>query len=114
MEKNLTDVKDEMKTEKNYYTKHFYASPPYPLPASDYTKSLISWDVSFDLNESIKGVFDMYGAFFEGKENITVVNTIGKAQAELTWNCTHAPSGIYFILVRHNGTTDCIPVLVAK
>jgi hypothetical protein len=59
-------------------------------------------------------VFDIYGTLVEGKENIKIINTIGKAQAELFWENITVPSGIYFILIRHNGVTDCIPVLVAK
>ncbi|MGC9079092.1 MAG: hypothetical protein ACP5I9_10120, partial [Candidatus Kapaibacteriota bacterium] len=44
---HLTKVEDEV--EKRYYTTKFWASEPYPLPASVRVKSRVAWDGSFDL-----------------------------------------------------------------
>ena len=112
IDKVFTSVEDA-NVEVKYYNKHFYASAPHPLPAKDYTKSRISWDMSFKLEDAIKGVYDVNGCNVEGKENIEIIH-LGKASAELRWYCTTAPAGIYFIVVQHNGYTDTIPVVVVK
>ena len=103
----------EIQAEKLYYTNHFYAGNPYPLPGRNLIKTLISYDMSFDLEESIMGIYDLSGEKVQGKENIKV-NHLNKASAEFIWNCSAVPSGIYFILVRHNGITDSIPIVVEK
>ncbi len=103
----------EIQAEKLYYTNHFYAGNPYPLPGRNLIKTLISYDMSFDLEESIMGVYDLSGEQVQNKENIEI-NWLNKASAEFIWNCSAVPSGIYFILVRHNGITDSIPIVVEK
>ncbi|MCX6152789.1 MAG: hypothetical protein NT007_01380 [Candidatus Kapabacteria bacterium] len=108
-----TDVKDEIKTDILYYNNHFYASAPYPLPSINSVTAKISYDMSFDLWEAISGVYDVNGELIEGKQNITLKNQ-SKAYAELVWNCTSVPNGNYFIVVNHNGISDCIPVIVGK
>ncbi len=103
----------EIQAEKLYYTNHFYAGNPYPLPGRNLIKTLISYDMSFDLEESILGVYDLSGEQVQNKEHIEI-NWLNKASAEFIWNCSAVPSGIYFILVRHNGITDSIPIVVEK
>ncbi|MGC8958146.1 MAG: hypothetical protein ACP5LT_10060, partial [Candidatus Kapaibacteriota bacterium] len=62
----------EKEVEKRYYTTKFWASEPYPLPASVRVKSRVAWDGSFDLREAIEGVYDSMGRKVEGKERIQV------------------------------------------
>jgi hypothetical protein len=112
MPKIETKVNEE-KVEIEYYNNHFYASAPFPLPAETVVKTKISWDMSFDLVDAVKGVYNIYGEKIENKENIQI-NIFGKASAELVWNCVNIPSGLYFILVYHNGISDCIPIIIGK
>ncbi|MCX6152875.1 MAG: hypothetical protein NT007_01810, partial [Candidatus Kapabacteria bacterium] len=108
-----SDVKEETKPEILYYTTHFYASAPYPLPSVNSVTAKISYDMSFDLWEAIDGIYDLNGEKLEGKQNIILKNQ-SKAYAELFWNCASVPNGNYFIVVNHNGISDCIPVIVGK
>jgi hypothetical protein len=112
MPKKETKVNEE-KVEIEYYNNHFYAGAPFPLPAETAVKTKISWDMSFDLVDAVKGVYNIYGEKIESKENIQI-NIFGKSSAELVWNCFNIPSGLYFILVHHNGISDCVPIIVGK
>ncbi len=102
---------EDSRIDVRYYTTHFYATQPYPLPARNIVKSKLYWDGSFDLHQAIEGVYDVMGNKIEGKGRITITE-LGKATAEMVWDCTGVPSGIYFIVVRHNGRADTIPVIV--
>lgn len=110
--KNATSVV-ENKLEVKYYNNHFYATPSFPLPAKLVAKSTVYWDKSFDLDKAIQGVYNIYGERIETKENIHL-NYLDASSAEIIWNCASVSSGVYFILVFHNGIIDCIPVLVEK
>ncbi len=81
------------------------------MPARSIVKSKIYWDGSFDLYQAIDGVYDVMGNKVEGKERITLKD-IGKATTELAWECSRIPAGVYFIVVRHNGRADTIPIIV--
>ncbi len=107
---SYSDVEDSH-LDVRYYTTHFYATEPYPLPARSIVKSKLYWDGSFDLRQAIDGVYDVMGNKVEGKERITLKD-IGKATAELVWECSGVPAGVYFIVIRHNGRADTIPVIV--
>lgn len=111
--KSTTDIIENPKNEVLYYSKQFYASDPYPLPSTTKVTSIISFDLSYDIWESIDGIYDIFGAKIEGKENIKLTSE-SKYTARLDWNCSSVLNGTYFILINHNGTTDCIPVLVNK
>ncbi len=113
MPEGLTSVDEGVKPEIGYYTSHFYASAPWPLPAHSEVRVKVSWDMSFDLVEAVQGVYSIYGELFDRKDKIKFEN-LTRNTADIIWDCSSAPSGSYFILVRHNGITDCIPVIVRK
>jgi photosystem II stability/assembly factor-like uncharacterized protein len=99
--------------EIEYYTHHFFATSPRPTPTNNSARITLYWDSSFILEDAITGVCDSYGNIIEGKENM-MINYLSSYKAELTWDCSSLTSGAYFIAVRHNGITDCIPVVVVK
>jgi len=109
LKKDTTTSVEEL--DVRYYTTHFYAMEPYPLPAHNIVKSKLYWDGSFDLYQAIDGVYDTMGNKIEGKQRISLKD-LGKATAEMVWECSGVPSGIYFIVVRHSGRADTIPVIV--
>ncbi|MGC8958129.1 MAG: hypothetical protein ACP5LT_09975 [Candidatus Kapaibacteriota bacterium] len=51
------------------------------------------------------------GRKVEGKERIQVTIR-DKGWAEVEWECSGVPPGVYFILVRYTGGTETIPVIV--
>ncbi len=100
-------------TEIEYYSYHFFAYPPRPNPSSDISRILMVWDRSFELEEAITGVCNSMGNIVEGRENMALTYT-SKYEAELVWDCSRLSAGVYFIIVKHNGITDCIPVVISK
>jgi len=101
----------EPAVEKRYYTTHFWASEPYPQPASVRVRARVVWDGSFDLREAIDGVYDSMGRKVEGKERIRL-DARSRTSGELEWECSGVPAGIYFILIRWQGGSDTVPVVV--
>ncbi|MBM2814229.1 MAG: hypothetical protein HW421_991 [Ignavibacteria bacterium] len=113
MVKEPSLVIEQPQAEKLYYQTKFYAYPPIPLPARNTVKTKVLWDLSYDIKESIKGVYNIYGVLVSGKENISV-NIISIGTAEFVWDCYDVPSGIYFIVVDYGGKQDCVPIVVEK
>ncbi|MFN3305963.1 MAG: hypothetical protein ACK42Z_02115 [Candidatus Kapaibacteriota bacterium] len=111
MKDNSYSSVEDAQLDVRYYTTHFYATQPYPLPARSVVKSKIYTDGSFNLWEAIDGVYDVMGNKLEGKERISI-QELGKASALLTWECSGVPTGVYFIVVRHNFRAELIPVVV--
>jgi len=101
----------EPAVEKRYYTTHFWASEPYPQPASVRVRARVAWDGSFDLREAIDGVYDTMGRKVEGKERIRL-DARSRTSGELEWECSGVPSGIYFILIRWQGGSETVPIVV--
>jgi hypothetical protein len=99
--------------EIEYYNKHFFAYSPRPTPTKDVSRILLIWDRSFDLENAITGVCDSHGNIIENRENMSFTY-LSNITAELTWDCSRVGSGVYFVIVKHNGITDCIPVVVVK
>ncbi len=106
--KQVTKVEE---LEVRYTTLHFWASPAYPLPAKNIVRSRVYWDESFELLESIEGVYNSLGMKVEGRERV-LITPMGRGKAELIWHCTGIPAGVYFIVVRHHGKAETIPVIV--
>lgn len=111
--KNQTDIIENPNVEVIKYTKSFYASNPYPLPTASKVSAILSFDLSYDIWESIDGIYDIYGSKIEGKENINITFE-SKYTAKLEWNSNSVINGTYYILIKHNGTIDCIPIVVYK
>jgi hypothetical protein len=111
LKKQEPSVVKEPTVEKRYYTTHFWASEPYPQPAKVRVKARVAWDGSFDLRETIDGVYDTMGRKVEGKERIRV-DARSTSSGELEWECSGVPAGIYFILIRWRGGSETVPVVV--
>ncbi len=104
---------EEYRTEVKYHSNHFYSEPPYPTPSQSIVKADVYWDLSFDLSEAVQGVYNSQGILIESKENINITSST-RAPAQINWDCSNQPDGVYFIVIRHNRRTDCIPVLVRR
>ena len=86
-------------------------SLPYPQPASVRVRARVVWDGSFDLREAIDGVYDSMGRKVEGKERIRL-DARSRTSGELEWECSGVPAGVYFILIRWQGGSETVPVVV--
>lgn len=104
---------EEFDTQTKYYTNHFYASAPYPTPSQSIVRADVYWDLSFDLNEAVQGVYNSFGELVERTENLTLTKSTN-APAQIVWDCSRQSNGVYFIAIRHHGRTDCIPIVVSR
>ncbi|MDQ1265037.1 MAG: hypothetical protein QG635_187, partial [Bacteroidota bacterium] len=77
----------EIEAEIKYYTSQFYAYPPYPNPAKSTVKTKIITDGSFDLEESIQGVYNTYGGLASTKNRVTI-EKVNKYQSSMVWDCS--------------------------
>ncbi len=95
------------------YETHFYAQPSYPNPVKDIVRSKVYWDLNFEPEESIVGVYNIFGELVDKKEKVFVSN-ICINSAILEWDSTGNGNGIYFIIVKYHGKMMSIPVVVIR
>lgn len=93
--------------------KHFFATKPYPTPSENIAKVKVYWDDYYDIEAANKYVCDVSGSILKDNGNIDVIYQ-QQYKAELSWNCSKVKSGIYFLVIDHNGTLRSIPVIVLK
>ncbi len=110
MYKNENRTNVESQTEDQTY---FYSYPPYPIPAINEVKSLIYWDMSFDIDASEINVYDVFGNKIDDKSNIKI-NKLNSYSGYLTWDCSKATSGVYMIQLKHGNKTNNISVMVVR
>ncbi|MCX6148306.1 MAG: hypothetical protein NTW25_13815 [Candidatus Kapabacteria bacterium] len=100
----------ETQTEEQTY---FYSYPPFPNPAMNELKSLIYWDMGFNIDDSDIGVYDIYGNKVADKEKISV-NKLNAYSGYLTWDCSGIATGIYMIQIKHGTNTHNIRAMVVR
>ncbi len=92
---------------------YLYAYPPFPIPANNYIKTLIYWDLSLDIDKDEIAVYNIYGLKIEGKENIRIDKKTSYS-GWLVWDCPGVESGIYFIKINHGTKTIYLKVMVDR
>jgi photosystem II stability/assembly factor-like uncharacterized protein len=92
---------------------YLYCYPPYPVPATNFVRSLIYWDTSLDIENDDIAVYDIFGNKVAGKEKITI-DKQNAYSGILSWNCTNVPDGIYLIRLIHGTETRTMKVIVSK
>ncbi|MCX6146039.1 MAG: hypothetical protein NTW25_02140, partial [Candidatus Kapabacteria bacterium] len=107
---NQSTTKVESQTEDQTY---FYSYPPYPIPAMNEIKSLIYWDMSYNIDDSDIGVFDIYGNKIANRDKITI-NKLNGYSGYLTWDCSGVSTGVYMIQIKHGTNTHNIRAMVVK
>ncbi|MBI5324012.1 MAG: hypothetical protein HZB41_01810 [Ignavibacteriae bacterium] len=92
---------------------YLYAYPPFPMPAKNYVKTLIYWDMSLDIDKDEIVVFNIYGEKIEGREKIRI-DRQNLYSGWLVWDCSVVESGIYFIKINHGTRTIYLKVMVDR
>ncbi|OGU12405.1 MAG: hypothetical protein A2X61_04595 [Ignavibacteria bacterium GWB2_35_12] len=92
---------------------YLYVYPPFPIPAKNYVKTLIYWDLSIDIDKDEIAVYNIYGVKIEGKEKIRI-DKKNSYSGWLVWDCSDVESGIYFIKINHGTKTKYIKVMVDR
>jgi hypothetical protein len=92
---------------------YFYSFPPYPTPSISEVKSLIYWDMSYNIDDSDIGVYDIYGNKIANKEKISI-NKLNAYSGYLTWDCSGASTGVYMIQIKHGTNTHNIRAMVVR
>ena len=96
----LMSVEGNELDKRNY----FYSYDVYPNPAKEKVTANIYWDKTLDINNSVIGIYDIYGNKIESQENIEIIQE-SDWTGKLTWNCSGVPTGTYFIRIQY-GTED--------
>ena len=97
-------------TEINTYLTY---STPYPIPASNIVHAEIFWDMRYDIGNSDIAVYDYKGLKVADRKSLTL-DRKNSYSGVLSWDCAGYESGVYFVLLRHGGTTRTIPIVVGK
>ncbi|MCX6148153.1 MAG: hypothetical protein NTW25_13035, partial [Candidatus Kapabacteria bacterium] len=92
---------------------YFYSYPPFPIPARNELKSLIYWDMSYNIDDSDIGVYDIYGNKVADKEKISI-NKLNAYSGYLTWDCSGLATGVYMIQIKHGTNTHNIRAMVVR
>lgn len=100
-------VEQEIETESSY----LFTYPPFPIPATNFIKSLIYWDNSSDVE--VDGVFDLYGNKID-IENQVFIDKINTYSGYVIWIFSNEPDGIYFIKIKHGTDVKFIKVLINR
>ena len=106
---DTTSVEENEIEELNY----LYAFPPFPIPAKNYIKTLIYWDLSLDIDKDEIAVYNIYGEQICGRERIRI-DKKNSYSGWLVWDCSDVESGIYFIKINHGTRTLYLKVLVDR
>jgi hypothetical protein len=100
----------ETQTEDQTY---FYSYPPYPLPAKNELKSLIYWDMSYNIDDSDIEVYDIYGNKVATREKISL-NKLNSYSGYLSWDCTGVGTGVYMIQIKLGTNSHNIRAMVVR
>jgi hypothetical protein len=92
---------------------YFQSMPPFPLPAKNELKSLIYWDMSYNIDDSDIEVYDIYGNKVANREKISL-NKLNSYSGYLTWDCSGAGTGVYIIQIKHGTNTHNIRAMVVR
>jgi hypothetical protein len=102
--------KIESQTEDQTY---FYSYPPFPTPSMNQVKSLIYWDMSYNIDDSDIGVYDIYGNKISDRDKISI-NKLNAYSGYLTWDCSGIATGVYMIQIKHGTNTHNIRAMVVR
>ncbi|MCX6147110.1 MAG: hypothetical protein NTW25_07640 [Candidatus Kapabacteria bacterium] len=100
----------EIQTEDFTY---FYSYPPFPTPSINVVMSLIYWDMSYNIDDSDIGVYDIYGNKVADRDKISI-NKLNSYSGYLTWDCSGIATGVYMIQIKHGTNTNNIRAMVVR
>jgi hypothetical protein len=92
---------------------YFYSYPPFPTPSINELKSLIYWDMSYNIDDSAIGVYDIYGNRVADRDKITI-NRLNGYSGYLTWDCSGIATGVYLMQIKHGTNTHNIRAMVVR
>ncbi|MCX6146116.1 MAG: hypothetical protein NTW25_02545 [Candidatus Kapabacteria bacterium] len=109
---NVKSSPTNIVTQNNDQT-YFYSYPPFPIPAMNEIKSLIYWDMSYNMDDSDIGVYDIYGNKLADRDKISI-NKLNAYSGYLTWDCSGVGTGVYMIQIKHGTNTHNIRAMVVR
>jgi hypothetical protein len=92
---------------------YFYSYPPFPTPSINEVKSLIYWDMSFNIVDSDISVYDIYGNKVASKDKISI-NKLNSYSGYLSWDCSSVGTGIYMIQIKYGTNTHNFRAMVVR
>jgi len=94
---------------------YLYIYNPYPMPARNYVKTQIAWDIRFDIQKADIEVYDVNGCLVQTNGKYLEIKPTEQYAGSLIWNITdEIQSGFYLIKINYFGTQKIIPIVVSK
>jgi hypothetical protein len=97
----------------NNNTNYFQSMPPFPIPAMNELKSLIYWDMSYNIDDSDIEVYDIYGNKVADNDKISI-NKLNSYSGYLNWDCSGIATGVYMIQIKHGTNNYIIRAMVVR
>lgn len=91
---------------------YLYHSKTFPNPAGDFVRNTIFWNSKYDINKAQIDIYDIYGVKIE--EPNLKIELQNDYSANIGWECSLVPSGVYFMKVSIGSEFLAIPFLVNR
>lgn len=106
---NPASVEDYQTEDMNY----LYSYPAYPMPASHEVRTLVYWDMSFDVENYDIAVYDVLGNKVSDESSIRIEPHTSYS-GNVIWNCSGVEPGIYLMRIKHGTEAKTIKVMVQR
>ena len=101
-----TNIDEVIDINENY----LYFCPPFPLPASKIVRTKVYWDASYDIDNDVISVFNIFGVRVSGKEAIRI-DKFNSYSGYLVWDCSNVEPGVYLLQIKHGTAIKTIKFL---
>jgi hypothetical protein len=102
---NVKEVQDNVPA-------YLYNSTPYPLPGNSLVQSTIYWNKDISMDNITLSVYTIHGNKYEIPIGSLTLNSNQPYSAQLRWDCTDIPAGMYFIHITLGTESRSIPVII--
>jgi photosystem II stability/assembly factor-like uncharacterized protein len=91
---------------------YLYNSTPYPLPGNSFVQSTIYWNKDISMDNITHSVYTIHGNTVEVPKGSLTLNSNQPYSAQLRWDCTDIPAGMYIIHITLGTESRSIPVII--
>lgn len=93
---------------------NFYIAESKPTPATTTATIRFYWDATdFDPTTANISIYDVYGNRISNRGDVQIT-PINNYSAEMVWDCSKYPTGVYFVVVNYLGNTRASKVVVVR
>ncbi len=94
--------------------RNFYIAQPKPTPATTTVTIRFYWDSKdFDPTTANVAIYDVYGNRIANRADVQIT-PINNYSADLVWDCSQFPTGVYFVVINYLGNARTSKVVVVR